>query len=155
MHEETTHCSANGALESRPMIVTGTFETTMHPEAPYDDHDGVSIGRVRIDKRFTGPLEGTGEVNMIAARTPIAGSAGYVAIERIEGTLVGKRGAFVVQHAGLMTRGTPSLSVQIIPDSGTGELTGIAGSMKITNEGGKHTYEIDYELVRQHPDGGD
>lgn len=137
------------------MIVSGRFEITMHPEPPYDDHDGVSLARVRFDKQFSGPLEGTSVVHMIGARTPIAGSAGYVAIERIEGALVGKRGAFVVQHAGLMTRGTPSLSVQIIPDSGTGELTGIAGSMKITNDGGKHTYEIDYELVRQHPDAGD
>jgi len=137
------------------MIVKGSFELTMHPEPPYDTVEGVTLARIRFDKRFAGPLEGTSEVNMIGARTTIEGSAGYVAIERVTGALIGKRGSFVLMHTGLMTRGTPSLSVVIVPDSGTGELTGIFGTMKIVNEGGKHSYELDYELVRAHPDAGD
>jgi hypothetical protein len=137
------------------MIVKGSFELTMHPEPPYDTVEGVTLARIRFEKRFAGPLEGTSEVNMIGARTTIEGSAGYVAIERVTGALVGKRGSFVLMHTGLMTRGTPSLSVVIVPDSGTGELTGIFGTMKIVNEGGKHGYELDYELVRAHPDAGD
>ncbi len=134
------------------MIVKGSFELTMHPEPPYDTVEGVTLARIRFEKRFAGPLEATSEVNMIGARTPIEGSAGYVAIERVTGALVGKRGSFVLMHSGLMTRGTPSLSVVIVPDSGTGELAGIFGTMKIENEGGKHGYELDYELVRSHPD---
>ena len=134
------------------MIVKGSFELTMHPEPPYDTVEGVTLARVRFDKRFAGPLEATSEVNMIGARTPIEGSAGYVAVERVTGVLVGKRGSFVLMHTGLMTRGTPSLSVVIVPDSGTGELAGIFGTMKIENEGGKHGYELDYELVRSHPE---
>lgn len=137
------------------MIVKGSFELTMHPEPPYDTVEGVTLARIRFDKRFAGPLEGTSEVNMIGARTTIEGSAGYVAIERVTGALVGKRGSFVLMHTGLMTRGTPSLAVVIVPDSGTGELTGIFGTMKIVNEGGKHGYELDYELLRAHPDAGD
>ena len=137
------------------MIVEGSFELTMHPDPPYDAVEGVTLARVRFDKRFTGPLEGTSEVNMIGARTPIESSAGYVAIERVTGTLVGKRGSFVLMHTGLMTRGTLSLSVVIVPDSGTGELAGIFGAMKIVNQDGTHAYELDYELVRAHPDAGD
>ena len=137
------------------MIVKGSFELTMHPEPPYDTVEGVTLARIRFDKHFAGPLEGTSEVNMIGARTTVEGSAGYVAIERVTGALVGKRGSFVLMHTGLMTRGTPSLSVVIVPDSGTGELTGIFGTMTIVNEGGKHGYELDYELVRAHPDAGD
>ena len=137
------------------MIVKGSFELTMHPEPPYDTVEGVTLARVRFDKRFTGPLEGASEVHMIGARTTIEGSAGYLAMERVTGALIGKRGSFVLMHTGLMTRGTPSLSVVIVPDSGTGELAGIFGTMNIVNEGGTHGYELDYELVRAHPDAGD
>jgi hypothetical protein len=128
------------------MIVNGTFEISMHPEPPYDAIDGVTLARVRFDKRFVGPLDATSDVNMLAARTPVSGSAGYVAIERVTGALEGKRGTFVLQHMGVMTRGTPSLQVTIVPDSGTGELVGLSGRMDIQIVEGKHLYELDYKL---------
>lgn len=135
------------------MIVSGSFEITMQADPPYDEVDGVSLGRARIDKRFEGPLEGTSVVHMLGARTPVAGSAGYVALERITGSVVGKRGSFTVLHTGVMTRGEPSLAIVIVPDSGTGELAGIFGTMSIVVKDGTHTYDLDYELVRAHPDG--
>ena len=129
------------------MIAKGSFEVTMHAEPPYDAVDGVTLGRAAFDKRFSGPLEGTGSVQMAATRTPVAGSAGYVAVERIQATLEGRRGTFVVLHTGLMNRGTPSLTIQIVPDSGTGELRGIAGTMTIEIAEGKHFYELDYTFA--------
>ena len=128
------------------MIAKGSFDLTMHAEPPYDEVAGVTLARVRFDKRFAGPLDATSEVNMIGARTPVAGSAGYVAIERVTGTLGGKRGTFVLQHAGLMTGGTPSLSVVVVPDSGTGELAALSGRMDIAIVDGKHFYTLDYAL---------
>jgi len=128
------------------MIAKGSFDITMHPEPPYDVADGVTLARVRFDKQFTGPLDATSEVNMIGARTPVDGSAGYVAIERVKGTLEGKRGTFVLQHAGVMTRDTLSLSVTVVPDSGTDRLKGLSGRMAIQIVDGKHFYEFDYEL---------
>jgi hypothetical protein len=130
------------------MIAKGSFEVVMQPEPPYESSDGITLARVSIDKRFTGPLEATGKVQMLAARTPVETSAGYVAMERIDGTLDGRRGAFVVAHVGLMARGARSLSIQIVPDSGSGELTGIAGKMDIQLVNGKHFYEIDYTFDR-------
>jgi hypothetical protein len=129
------------------MIAKGPFEVKMQAEPPYDAVEGVTLGRASFDKRFSGPLEGTGTVQMLAARTPVEGSAGYVAIERIQGSLDGRRGTFVVLHKGLMTRGTPSLAITIVPDSGTGELAGIAGRMSIEITAGKHFYELDYTLA--------
>jgi hypothetical protein len=128
------------------MNVKGTFEVTMSAEPPYDVEDGVSIGRVALDKRFTGPLEATSKGQMIGARTPVAASAGYVAVERVTGTLDGKRGTFVLQHSGVVTRGARSLSVTVVPDSGTGELSGLSGKMDIQIVEGKHYYELEYEI---------
>ena len=133
------------------MIVKGSFEVTMTADPPYDAVDGVTLGHVRVDKIFTGPLEGTGQVHMVAARTPIDGSAGYVAIERVVGVLQGRRGTFVLQHSGVMTRGARSLSVTVVPDSGTGELQGLAGRMDIQIVEGKHHYEFDFELGAARP----
>jgi hypothetical protein len=129
------------------MSVKGTFEITMSAEPPYDVADGITLARASLDKRFTGPLEATSVGHMLAARTPVEGSAGYVAIERVTGTLEGKRGTFVLQHSGIMTRGARSLSVNVVPDSGTGELRGISGRMDIQIVEGKHHYELDYELA--------
>jgi hypothetical protein len=129
------------------MIAKGSFEVAMKAEPPYDTVDGVTLSRASFDKHFWGPLEATSQVQMLAARTAIETSAGYVAIERISGTLEGRRGTFVVVHTGLMARGTPSLSITIVPDSGTGELSGISGRMAIQIVEGKHFYELDYSLA--------
>lgn len=124
----------------------GTFEIQATREPAYDDEDGVALARTKLDKQFQGALEGTSVVHMIAAGGNVKGSAAYVAVERIRGTLEGRRGGFVVHHTGVMDRGTPSLTISIVPDSGTGALRGIRGSMAIEIVEGKHFYTLDYTL---------
>jgi hypothetical protein len=128
------------------MVEEGTFEISMTAEPPYDSLEGVTLARASFAKRFAGPLAGESTVHMLAARTPVAESAGYVALERIAGSLAGRRGSFVVVHLGLMDRGRRSLTISIVPDSGTGELSGIAGTMDIDIRDGQHHYRIDYSL---------
>ena len=126
----------------------GAFDVKLIPQAP-PDPDDAPIGRMLLDKQFHGPLEATSKGEMLAAGTDVKGSAGYVAMERVSGTLDGRRGTFVLQHSGTMNRGAASLSVTVVPDSGTGELTGLTGSMTIDTTGGKHAYVFDYEIVNQ------
>lgn len=126
--------------------VAGPFEVSVSPQGQPEVRDGVTTGRMAIDKRYHGALEGTGVGEMLSAMTTTEGSAGYVAIERIDATLEGKRGSFVIQHSGTMARGAQALSISVVPDSGTGELAGIAGSMRIRIEDSKHFYEFDYIL---------
>ncbi len=125
---------------------TGSFEITATPQPPYDTADGVTLGRMTITKQFHGALEATSLVEMLSAMTSVKGSAGYVAIERVVGTLDGRAGSFVLQHSGTMTRGEPQLSVSIVPDAGTGELKGIVGKMMIDIVDKKHFYTLDYKL---------
>ncbi len=125
----------------------GTFEPTMTQEGPEDKAEGSTIARWSGTKKFHGDLEGTSEVQMLGASTNVKGSAGYVAMERVTGTLNGRQGSFVLQHSGTLNRGTAQLSVSVVPDTGTGELAGIAGTMSIKIEaGGKHFYEFAYTL---------
>lgn len=126
--------------------VAGPFEVSVIPQGQPEVRDGVTTGRMAIDKRYHGALEGTGVGEMLSAMTTTEGSAGYVAIERVNATLEGKRGSFVVQHSGTMARGAQALSISVVPDSGTGELAGIAGTMRIRIEDSKHFYELDYIL---------
>jgi hypothetical protein len=99
-----------------------------------------------LDKVFQGDLTGTSKGQMLAAGTPVQGSADYVAIERVEGTLAGRRGTFMLQHYGVMTRGAPALTVTVVPDSGTDGLAGLSGKMAIIIEGRKHSYEFEYSV---------
>jgi len=99
-----------------------------------------------LDKQFYGDLEGLSKGQMLAASTDVQGSAGYVAMERVTGKLDGREGSFALQHTGTMTRGTPQLSITVVPDSGTGELVGLAGKMTINIVDGKHNYEFEYTL---------
>jgi hypothetical protein len=122
----------------------GTFAVTMNPEPPYDVNEGASIGRVSIKKQFSGDLEATGSLEMIGARSEVKGSAGYVAIERVNGALHGRAGTFVLQHSGTMSRGKGELSVTVVPDSGTGALKGLSGRMTIEIIEGKHLYGFEY-----------
>lgn len=124
----------------------GSFEVTMQPEAPYDVNEAASIGRVAIEKQFQGDLSAHSHVEMIAARSEVKGSAGYVAIERVTGTLHGRRGSFVLQHSGTMTRGKGELHVTVVPDSAAGELKGLSGAMEIEIADGKHSYRFDYSI---------
>ncbi|MFO0551715.1 MAG: DUF3224 domain-containing protein [Polyangiaceae bacterium] len=127
------------------MIGKGTFDVTLAPETQ-EELDGIIQARIALDKRFRGALEGKSKATMLSARTAISGSAGYVALERIEGVLEGRAGSFVVLHMGLMNRGAASLTLEIVPDSATGELAGLRGTMRIDIVDGKHHYEIDYTL---------
>ena len=124
----------------------GTFDVTLAPLAPYETADDARLGRLSIDKRFHGDLDATSKGEMLSAGTPLKNSAGYVAIERVRGTLGGRRGSFSLQHSGTMTRGAPQLTVTVVPDSGEEGLAGIAGQMRIIVGGGQHAYELDYTL---------
>ena len=106
------------------------------------------IGRMTIDKHFHGDLEGSSQGQMLSVGTAVAGSAGYVAMERFTGTLHGRRGSFVLQHYATMSRGKPELRIAVVPDSGEGELAGLSGKMNIVIEGKKHSYDFEYELSR-------
>jgi hypothetical protein len=126
---------------------TGTFDVKITPQKPDNPPAEESrVGRMSIDKQFHGDLEATSKGEMLAVQTETKGSAGYVAMERVKGTLRGRKGSFVLQHSATMDRGKPTLSVTVIPDSGTGELVGLTGSMKTIIEAGKHSYEFDYTL---------
>jgi hypothetical protein len=128
------------------MHVSGTFEVKLAPQPSAPGVEAAQLGRMSIDKRFHGPLEATSLGEMLSAGTAVTGSAGYVAIERVTGTLEGREGSFVLMHYGLMERGTPSLRVSVVPDSGTGALEGIRGEMTIRVEAGRHEYGFDYTL---------
>ena len=124
----------------------GTFDVKLTPQ-PADDHaDGATLGRLWIDKQFHGDLEATSKGQMLTGMSSVKGSAGYVAIERVTGTLAGRRGSFVLQHSGTMTRGAPTLVVGVVPDSGTEELAGLTGTMTIDTSGGGHAYAFAYAL---------
>lgn len=120
----------------------GTFEVKLAPQPGYSD----SVGRMSIDKQFAGDLVGTSTGEMLAVMSGVQGSAGYVAMERVTGSLKGRQGTFSLQHTGIMNRGEASLTVSVVPDSGTDQLAGLAGTMKIIVEGKKHSYEFDYTL---------
>jgi hypothetical protein len=125
---------------------SGTFTVKIVPQAPDEAVGDPTVGRLALDKQFSGDLEAPSKGQMLAVRTEIQGSAGYVAMERVTGTLHGQSGSFALQHSGTMNRGAAQLSVTVVPDSGTGQLAGIAGTMIITIEGGKHSYDLDYTI---------
>jgi hypothetical protein len=125
---------------------SGTFDVKLTPQANDEAAGSATLGRMSIDKQFHGDLEGTSKGEMLTAGTSVQGSAGYVAIERVSGTLQGRSGTFVLQHSGTMTRGAPQLTITVVPDSGTGQLAGLAGQMTINIADGKHSYEFEYTL---------
>lgn len=127
------------------MHATGTFEVKLVPLA--DDHAGAAgMSRMSIDKEFHGDLEASSQGQMMSAMTAIKGSAGYVAMERVTGTLAGRKGSFVLQHSGTMDRGTPTLSVRVVPDSATDDFAGLTGTLAIIIADGKHSYDFEYSI---------
>lgn len=129
------------------MKVTGKFEVSMKPSDSYvPSGNGLDMGRLSLDKTFEGDLEATSKGEMLSAMTATKGSAGYVAMERVSGTLSGKQGDFVLMHFGVMDKGANRLTLEVVPDSGTEDLTGLSGTMQINIENGQHYYEFDYEL---------
>ncbi len=125
--------------------ISGLFDVKMSPQTASENED-VSISRMLLDKQFHGDLEASSKGQMLAHRTSINGSAGYVAMEKAVGTLQGRKGSFVLQHSGTMNRGEATLVLTVVPDSGTDELEGLSGSMTITITDGKHYYGFDYSL---------
>lgn len=126
--------------------IKGEFGVSHSAQPGCDMGDGIEARHSRFDKRFHGDLDATSVVHMLAVGTDVPGSAAYVAIERLSATLLGRTGTFFLQHRGTMTRGMPSLSLTVVPDSGSGELVGLAGSMAIDIVDGKHFYTFDYTL---------
>lgn len=127
-------------------MITGPFTVAMTPTPMPDQPEGTPLSRLTLDKRFSGDLEAVSHGEMLAVRTATPGSAGYVAIEWVRGTVQGRRGTFALQHSGTMNRGVPALALHVIPDSGTDGLTGLSGTMSIQNEDGAHSYEFTFEL---------
>jgi hypothetical protein len=129
------------------MQANGTFEVNLQPLDPYaKGGEGVGLGRMSIDKNFYGDLEAASQGEMLTAMTAVQGSAGYVAIEQVSGTLHGKSGSFVLQHYGKATIDQNSLILQVVPNSATGQLQGLSGDMTIDIKDGQHHYTFEYTL---------
>lgn len=146
---KSQNSAPDSAAASKEAVVStrasGTFEVKLNPLATAAGDS--TLGRMSIDKIFHGDLQGTSRGEMLTAMSAVRGSAGYVAVERVSGTLHGKTGTFVLQHNGTMNRGEPLLTVSVVPDSGTEELTGLSGTMKIIIAEGKHSYEFDFTIA--------
>ena len=130
------------------MKISGKFDVTLNPLEFYvEGKHKMNLGRMSIDKKFHGELEAISQGEMLSVMTPTQGSAGYVAIEQVEGTLSNLKGSFILQHFGTMNKGKDNLILEVVPDSSTDELTGLIGTMSINIKDGKHFYEFEYSLV--------
>jgi hypothetical protein len=140
--------SDSGATQKGANVIQakGTFDVKVDPQGEADKAEGSTLARMSLDKKYHGDLEAGAKGTMLTAGTDVKGSAGYVAIERVTGTLNGKTGSFVLQHNATLSRGTPMQSIIVVPDSGTGQLAGIAGKLTVIIADGKHSYEFDYTL---------
>lgn len=133
------HASGAFSVSMLPQAETG-FATATPPS------QGTVLNRLLLDKKYQGDLQASGQGQMLSAVTGTEGSAAYVAIEQVSGSLLGRQGGFVLQHSGCMDRGTQQLTITVVPDSGTGGLAGLAGRMQIRISGGQHAYDFDYTL---------
>lgn len=139
----------NEQVTPMTMLASGTFEVEQNPLPLHDDSAPATLGRRSIDKHFKGHLEATSCGEMLSAGTDVQGSAVYVAIERVTGSLHGMTGSFVLYHTGIMERGVSSLKVAVAPDSGTDQLKGLSGEMTINIADGTHYYEFEYLLAKE------
>ena len=132
------------------MLVTGKFDIKLEPLEGYSTGiENIKLDRMSIDKVFYGVLSGSSKGEMLSALSPVKDSAGYVALEQISGELIGKKGTFVLQHSGIMQSSGKNLKIEVVPDSGTGELIGLKGEMEIKIEDGNHYYEFNFELKEE------
>jgi hypothetical protein len=136
-------------VNAMPSHAAGSFDVNLVPQSLANADAGPLMGRLSINKTFSGDLQATSQGEMLSAGTAVKGSAGYVAMERVTGTLHGKSGSFVLQHSGTMNLGAPQLTVSVVPDSGTDELTGLSGTLSIQIADGKHSYAMGYEIAPQ------
>jgi hypothetical protein len=127
-----------------PTHATGTLEVKLNPQD--DKSDDKTLGRMTIDKQWHGDLEGKSKGQMLTGGDVTKGSAGYVAIEKVSGTLNGRKGTFILQHSATMTRGEGQLTITVVPDSGTDQLEGLTGKMMVKIADGKHSYDFEYAL---------
>jgi hypothetical protein len=127
-------------------LARGPFDVRLAPQAGSAETGAPALGRFTLDKQFHGDLEATSRGQMLSGMGAVEGSGGYVAMEVVTGSLEGRTGTLILQHSGVLRRGIPELRVTVVPDSGTGDLTGISGDMKIIIEQGKHSYELVYDL---------
>lgn len=134
------------ARTSEPAHAKGTFDVKLVPQGAEDKGEGSTLGRLSLDEQFHGDLEGTAKGEMLTALTDVKGSAGYVAIERVTCTLDGRHGSFVLLHRGIMSRGAQDLTITVVPDSGAGQLVGLAGQFNLKIVEGKHFYDLEYTL---------
>ncbi len=134
----------NGATVTKH--ASGPFEVKLAPVGEADKAEGSTLATMSLDKKYHGELEATAKGTMLTAGTDVKGSAGYVAIERVTGTLNGRSGSFVLQHSGTLTRGAPEQNITVVPDSGTGQLVGLTGKLTVIIQSGKHSYDFDYTL---------
>ena len=148
--QPATSAAATDRGASMNHRATGPFEVKLNPQKPDNPQaEGAGIGRMSIDKRFHGDLDASSQGEMISFRTAEPTSAGYVAIERVTGSLHGRKGSFVLQHSGSMNRGAQSLSIMVVPDTGTDELAGLSGTLSISIIDGQHFYDFIYSLPEQ------
>lgn len=149
LEPDGTAAKVSGTTDRESSMTThasGEFEVKMNPHV--EEKAQPTIARMSLDKQFRGDLEAVSKGQMLAVRTDVSGSAGYVAMERVNGKLQGRTGTFALQHSGTMTRGKPQLVITVVPDSGTGELTGLSGKMTIDIVEGKHFYKFEYRLAK-------
>ena len=139
--------AAQTRKETMTLSAHGEFEVKIVPQPQDDSGQNVKLGRLTLDKVFHGELDGTAKGQMLTGMTDTKGSAGYVAIEHVIGTLHGRAGAFTLQHSGTADRNVQNLVITVVPDSGTGKLTGLSGRMDIKVEGGKHFYDFHYSIA--------
>ena len=131
------------------MHAKGTFDVKVAPLAE-DKADGSTLGRYSLDKQYHGDLDATARGEMLTAGSDVKGSGAYVAVERVTGTLNGRKGSFVLVHKGTMAQGSTQLEITVVPDSGTDQLTGISGKLNIIIADGKHSYDFEYSLPDAH-----
>jgi len=125
----------------------GGFDVEMRPDSEDDSAEGTTLGCMVVDKQIYGDLEASSRGRMLTGMTDVEGSAGYVLIERVRGRLHGRTGTFLLQHWGILDHGAPRQMIEVVPDSGTGELAGLKGNLTVQIAEGKHSYEFDYTLV--------
>jgi hypothetical protein len=149
----STHSQSTPAAPTKDSNVTmhakGTFDVKVAPVAE-DKAEGSTLGRYSLDKQYHGDLDATAKGEMLTAGSDVKGSGAYVAVERVTGTLKGRKGSFALVHKGTMGHGSMELSVTVVPDSGTGQLTGISGTLNIIIADGKHSYDFEYSLPDTH-----
>ena len=126
---------------------SGRFDVKVLPQKADNPHaEAAGLGRMALDKQYHGALEATSQGEMLSVLDRVVGSGGYVAMERVTGTLAGRSGSFVLQHNAFMNRGAAEMKIVVVPDSGTGELAGLRGTMEIRIEEKQHFYDFDYEV---------